>query len=92
MSYSPINVEQTTPSSERRPSPVGVIGIVIARASRIFRDNDARWTLEATCAECSTETVAPLVMGEAIRCRGCGAVIRVDPGRTTYQSPRYAEE
>jgi hypothetical protein len=88
MSSTAVAPEQTTP----RPPHGNVIGTVIARASRIFRDKDAHWILEATCAECSAETVAPLVMGEVIRCGGCGAIIRVDPARTTYRSPCRANE
>ena len=88
MSSSTTAPKHATPCAEGWPANGGAGGVVIASASRIFRDGDTRWTLEATCAACSAETVAPLVMGAAILCSGCGAVIRVDPGKTTYHAHR----
>src|ERR1700733_12479759 len=57
---------------------------VIASISRIFMNEQMHWTLEATCSECLTETVAPLVMGVPIICFGCGVTVKIDARKTVF--------
>jgi uncharacterized protein YceK len=56
----------------------------IAIISRVFMNEQRCWTLQATCSQCLTETIAPLVMGEPIECSGCGAVVKIDPAKTVF--------
>ena len=63
---------------------------MVASISRVFMNEHLRWTLEATCSECLTETVAPLLMGAPPECSGCGAAIKIDPGKTVFRRRRGA--
>jgi hypothetical protein len=58
---------------------------MVAIISRIFRNEQMSWTLQATCSVCLRETVAPLLMSVPIRCSGCGLVIKIDPNRTVFR-------
>jgi hypothetical protein len=55
---------------------------MVASVSRVFRNE--HWTLQATCAVCHRETIAPLLVGAAVHCDGCFAVIKIDLERTIF--------
>ena len=57
---------------------------MIAMISRIFMNEQMRWTLQASCSECLAETTSPLLIGLPVQCLGCGAVIKIDPERTVF--------
>jgi hypothetical protein len=57
---------------------------MVASISRVFMNEQMHWTLQATCSECLSETLAPLIMGVPIECSGCGLVVKIDPGRTVF--------
>ncbi len=58
---------------------------MIASISRVFMDEQMRWTLQATCSECLCETVVPLGLGAPVHCLGCGVVIKIDPSKTVFR-------
>lgn len=58
--------------------------VMLASASRVFRDEQMHWTLQATCSICLRETIAPLLMGIPVHCDGCLALIKIDPQRTSF--------
>jgi hypothetical protein len=57
---------------------------MVALISRVFMNEALRWTLEATCSECLTETIAPLIIGAPIDCAGCGVAMKIDPRKTDF--------
>jgi hypothetical protein len=59
--------------------------VMLATSSRIFRDDQMHWTLQATCAGCLYETTAPLIMGIPVHCERCASVIKIDPSRTLFR-------
>jgi MinD superfamily P-loop ATPase len=61
---------------------------MVAILSRVFMNEYLRWTLEATCSVCLTETVTPLLMCVPHECSGCGAAIKIDPRKTVFHRAR----
>ncbi len=57
---------------------------VIASISRVFMNEQLRWTLQATCSDCLRETVAPLLLGIPVQCVGCGVAVKIDPTKTVF--------
>ena len=77
------------------PSPTVLVPSAEASTSRVFLNEQMHWTLEATCAVCRRQTVAPLLIGTPIHCVGCGLAIKIDPGRTIFhrsEGTGYARE
>jgi hypothetical protein len=58
---------------------------MVAIISRIFRNEQMHWTLQATCAVCLRETIAPLLMSVPVRCSGCGLLVKIDPTGTVFR-------
>src|SRR5260370_16917993 len=62
--------------------------LMLATSSRVFRDDQMHWKLQATCSECGQQTTAPLLIGIPARCDGCNPLIKIDPLRTVFpQAP-----
>jgi hypothetical protein len=57
---------------------------MLASAAHVFRDGGMHWTIRATCPECRSETIAPLLMGSPVHCDACAALIKIDPERTVF--------
>lgn len=80
----------SSPFATRNNEFVVTFPVVIASASRVFRDAQTHWTLQATCSSCLRETIAPLLVGIPVRCDGCDTLIRIDVRRTLFH--RSADE
>jgi hypothetical protein len=63
---------------------VATFAVMLASASRLFRDEQMHWTLHATCSRCHHVTIAPLLMGIPVHCDGCQALIKIDPKQTIF--------
>jgi hypothetical protein len=57
---------------------------MLASAVHVFRNGQMHWTIRATCPECLSETIAPLLMGIPVHCDICSALIKIDPKRTVF--------
>jgi hypothetical protein len=55
---------------------------MLTSASRVFRNE--HWMLQATCAVCHRETLAPLLVGAPVHCDGCASLLKIDLARTIF--------